>query len=113
MLSKVPGANLDVIAQYQARQLLSVPLLGADGQVLGMFGVLDRLDGTGISREDIRRARALSAQVSVVFEVARNLHLSELHRRRSDILIELAREIDGSLQAAGFLPPVLSRDRRP
>src|SRR6266853_2893858 len=42
---KTPGANLDVISQYQVRQLLSVPLLGADGQVLGMCAVLDRLDG--------------------------------------------------------------------
>ena len=39
-----------------------------------MFGVLDRLDNTGISQEDIRRARALAAQVSVVLEVAHNLH---------------------------------------
>ena len=59
-----------------------------------MFGVLDRLDGTGISQEDIRRARALSSQVAVVVEVARNMHLSEQHRRRAEALIELAREMD-------------------
>ena len=51
--------------------------MGTTGQVLGMFGVLDRLDGTGISQEDIRRARALSNQAAVALEVARNLHLSE------------------------------------
>jgi PAS domain S-box-containing protein len=108
-VSKMPGANLEMIAQYQARQLLSVPLLGADGRVLGMFGVLDRLDGTGISREDIRRARALAAQVSVVLEVAHNLHQSELNRKRSDILLQLAREIDGVLHLSDFARKFVER----
>src|SRR5271155_5253584 len=97
-LRQVAGANLEVIAQHQAKQLLAVPLLGADGSVLGMFGVLDRLDGTGISQQDIRRARALAAQVAVVLEVAHNLHLAEQHRRRSQALTKLAREIDGLLR---------------
>ncbi|MGA2374123.1 MAG: PAS domain S-box protein [Candidatus Sulfotelmatobacter sp.] len=97
-LRQVAGVNLEVIAQHQAKQLLAVPLLGADGCVLGMFGVLDRLDGTGVSQEDIRRARALAAQVAVVLEVAHNLHLAEQHRRRSQALTKLAREIDGLLR---------------
>ena len=101
-LDQEPGANLPVIRLYQARQLLAVPLLSANGSLLGMFGVLDRLDNTGISREDIRRARALAAQVSVVLEVAHNLHQSELNRRRSDVLIQLAREIDGLLRLPDF-----------
>jgi len=95
---QLAGANLEVLAQYEARQLLAVPLLGADGKVLGMFGVLDRLDETGISQQDIRRARALAAQVSVVLEVAHNLHQSERHRKRSEALTQLAREIDGLLR---------------
>ncbi|HEY6337722.1 MAG TPA: PAS domain-containing protein [Candidatus Sulfotelmatobacter sp.] len=100
--STTPGANLDVILKYQVRQFLVVPLLGADGEVLGMFAVLDRLDGTGISQEDIRRARALGNQVAVVLEVARNLDLSEQHRRRAEALIELAREINGVLRLSDF-----------
>jgi PAS domain S-box-containing protein len=100
--SRVPGIDLDVLAKYQVRQFLAVPLLGGNGQVLGMFGVLDRQDGTGISQEDIRRARALSNQAAVVLEVARNLHLSEQHRRRAEALIDLAREIDGALRLPEF-----------
>jgi len=99
---KVPGANLEVISQYQVRQLLAVPLLGANGQVLGMCAVLDRLDGTGISQQDIRRARALAAQVSVVLEVAHNLHQSEQQRRRAEALTQLARDIDGLLRLPDF-----------
>ncbi len=108
-LTQLAGANLEVLAQYQARQLLAVPLLGADGKVLGMFGVLDRLDNTGISQQDIRRARALAAQVSVVLEVAHNLHQSEQHRKRSEALTQLAREIDGLLRLPDFAGKFVER----
>jgi len=107
--SRTPGANLDIVAKYQVHQFLAVPLLGTSGQVLGMFGVLDRLDGTGISQEDIRRARALSNQAAVALEAARNLHLSEQHRRRAEALIELAREIDGALRLSEFARRFVSR----
>ena len=100
--SRVPGANAEVVAKYKVHQFLAVPLLGASGKLLGMFGLLDRLDGTGISPEDIRRARALSNQAAVVLEVASNLHMSEQHRRRAEALIELARDIDGSLRLPEF-----------
>ena len=108
-LTQVAGANLEALAQYQAKQLLAVPLLGADGKVLGMFGVLDRLDNTGISQADIRRARALAAQVSVVLEVAHNLHQSERHRKRSEALTQLAREIDGLLRLPDLAGKFLDR----
>jgi two-component system NtrC family sensor kinase len=108
-VSKEPGADSQIASKYEAHQLLAVPLLGADGSLLGMFGVLDRLDETGISREDIRRAKALAAQVSVVLEVAHNLHQSELNRRRSDVLIQLAREIDGLLHLPDFAHKFLDR----
>lgn len=100
--SRTPEANLEAVAKYAVHQFLAVPLLGSNGQVLGMFGVLDRLDGTGISQEDIRRARALSNQAAVALEVASNLHLSEKHRRRAEALIELARQIDGTLRLPEF-----------
>jgi two-component system NtrC family sensor kinase len=108
-LTQLAGVNLEVLAQHQAKQLLAVPLLGADGKVLGMFGVLDRLDSTGISQQDIRRARALAAQVSVVLEVAHNLHQSERHRKRSEALTQLAREIDGLLSLPDFAGKFVER----
>ncbi|HEV2688433.1 MAG TPA: GAF domain-containing protein, partial [Bryobacteraceae bacterium] len=100
--SRTPGINQDAVTKYKIRQFLAVPLLGTSGRLLGMFGVLDRLDGLGISQEDIRRARALSNQAAVVLEVASNLHLSQQHRRRAEALIELAREIDGTLHLPEF-----------
>jgi PAS domain S-box-containing protein len=100
--SRTPGVNLEVVTKYKVHQFLAVPLLGTSGRVLGMFGVLDRLDGTGISQEDIRRARALSNQAAAVLEVASSLHLSEQHRRRAEAVMELAREIDGVLHLPEF-----------
>ncbi len=93
--SKTPGVNLDVVAKYKVRQILAVPLLGAKGLVFGMFGVLDRLDGTGISQEDVRRAKALANQAALLLEVTNKLHLSELQRRRSEVLMELATQLNG------------------
>jgi PAS domain S-box-containing protein len=101
-VSSVAGVNPDVVVRFKLKQILAVPLLGTSGELLGMFGVLDRLDGSGISHEDIRRARSLSNQVAVVLEVAHNLHLSQQHRRRAEALIELAREIDGTLLLPEF-----------
>ncbi len=106
---RTPGINVDVITKYKVRQFLVVPLLGTNGRVLGMFGVLDRLDGTGISPEDIRRARALSNHAAVMLEMARNLHLSEQHRRRAEALVELAREMDGALRLPEFAKRFVSR----
>ena len=107
--SRTPGANLEFVTKYKVHQFLAVPLMGTSGRVLGMFGVLDRLDGTGISQVDIRRARALSNQAAVMLEVARNLHSSEQHRRRAEALIELAREIDGALRLPEFSRRFLGR----
>ena len=107
--TRIPGINLDALSRFQVRQFLGVPLLGASGQVLGMFGVLDRLNGAGISPEDIRRARALSNQAAVALEVARNLHLSEQHRRRAEVLTELAREINGALRLPEFARRFMGR----
>ncbi len=106
---RTPGTNIEILSKYNVRQFLAVPLQGAKGQLLGMFGVLDRIDGTGISQEDIRRARALSNQVSVMLEAAGNLHVSEQHRRRAEALIETAREIDGALQLPEFASRLVRR----
>ena len=100
--TKLPGSNLSISSTFPIGQILAVPLLGADSEVLGMFAVLDRLDLAGISSEDIRRARALAAQVAVALEVTRNLHLSEQHRRRAEALMGLALELGNLLHVPDF-----------
>jgi PAS domain S-box-containing protein len=96
--AEVPGADLELIEKFKVRQLLAVPLLGTDSQVLGMLGVLDRINGADISQEDIRRARALAAQVAIALEVTRNLHLAEQHRLRAESLMGLALELNSLMK---------------
>jgi PAS domain S-box-containing protein len=100
--SHIPGANHDAIARFNIKQLLAVPLLGADGNVMGMFAVLDRLGQSGITQEDIRRARALAGQVAVALEVMRNLHRSEEHRKRAEALMGLALELGSVVHLPDF-----------
>ncbi|MFY9905836.1 MAG: PAS domain S-box protein [Terriglobales bacterium] len=101
--AKTPGANLDFVAAFQIRQLLAVPLLGSTGEVLGMFGVLDRIGPGPINDEDVRRARALAAQVAIALELTRNLHQSEEHRRRAETLVTLALELNTVLHLPEFM----------
>ncbi len=98
----LPGANRQLLKDFNVRQLLAVPLLGTNGQLLGIFGVLDRVDQGAISKEDIRRAQALAAQVTVALEVSRNLLLSERHSNRAESLTSLALEVSSLLRGPEF-----------
>jgi PAS domain S-box-containing protein len=92
----VPGINRDLAAAHKVKQYLAIPLIGSNGRSLGMFGVLDRLDGQPISAEDVQRGQALAAQVGLVLEAAQNLHLAEQHRRRAEDLMSLALDLNSS-----------------
>jgi len=101
--SATPGANLDFVAAFKIRQLLAVPLLGSNGDVLGMFGLLDRIEAGPINDEDVRRARALAAQIAIALELTRNLHQSEEHRRRAEALVTIALELNTALHLPDFM----------
>jgi PAS domain S-box-containing protein len=105
-----PCADPEIASAFHAeQQVLTVPLLGTDARVLGMFGGLDRLDRAGISQEDIRRAQVLAAQVAVALEVTRNLDLSERHRRRAESLMGLALELNSLLRLPEFAKGFVGR----
>jgi PAS domain S-box-containing protein len=103
------GVDLDLLAKFNVRQVLAVPLLASAGTVMGMFAVLDRMDQTGISQSDIRSARALAAQVAVALESTRNLHLLEQHRRRAESLMGLALELNSQLRLPQFAQSFVTR----
>ena len=107
--TKLPGARQEILAEFKVRQLLAVPLLGTAGEPLGMFGVLDRLEKDQISQEDIRRAQALAAQVTVALEVSRNLRISEQHRHRAESLTSLALEMNSLLRGPEFAHKFVER----
>ncbi len=101
--AKVPGADLDFVAAFRIRQFLAVPLLGSNGDVLGTLGVLDRIEPEPIGDEDVRRARALAAQVAIALELTRNLHQSEENRRRAEALVAIALELNAVLHLPEFM----------
>ena len=107
--ARLPGVNQQILADFNVRQFLAVPLLGTNGQLLGMFGVLDRLDQGAIAKEDIRRAQALAAQVTVALEVNRNLVVSEQHRNRAESLTSLALEMNSLLRGPKFAARFVER----
>lgn len=98
----VPGANMDFVSRFKVRQLLAVPLLGSTGEVLGMFGMLDRLPMCAIQQEDVRRAQALAAQAAIALELTHNLHRSEQHRKHAEALVGLALELNTVLHLPAF-----------
>jgi two-component system NtrC family sensor kinase len=108
-LPSIPGANADRIASFNLKQFLAVPLLDTHGNVLGMFGVLDRLDHVGISQEDIRRAKVLASQAAVALQVTRSLDSSQQHRLRSESLIKLALEVSSLQPLRTFAPNFAQR----
>ena len=101
--SKTPGMDPEFMERFKVRQLLTVPLLGSNGDVLGMFGVLDRINPGPINAEDVRRARALAAQAAIALELTHNLHQSEQHRRRAEALVALALEMNTVLHLPEFM----------
>jgi PAS domain S-box-containing protein len=109
--SKEPGARLEFVTSFRIKQLLAVPLLGSNGDVLGMFGVLDRVEPGQITDEDVRRARALAAQVAIALELTRNLHQSEQHRRRAEALVTIALELNTVLHLPEFMRNFALRTR--
>jgi len=100
--STTPGANQEFVSAFQVKQLLVVPLLGSGGEVLGVFGVLDRAAPGPINEEDVSRARALAAQVAIALELTRNLHDAEQHRRRAETLVALSLELNTVLNVPEF-----------
>jgi len=107
--SALPDANLDSITPLSIKQLLALPLLETDGTVMGMFGMLDRSDAGGIAPEDMRRARALAAQLVVALRVRRNLERSEEERKRAESLMGLALELGTVVQLPDFNRRLVAR----
>ena len=101
--SQVPGIHQEFVVAFKLKAFLAVPLLGSGGEVLGTFGVLDRIEPGPIDDEDVRRARALAAQVAIALELTRNLHEAEQHRRRAEALVALAVELTTVLDLPAFM----------
>src|SRR5882724_10828167 len=99
--------------ESRLRQFVGVPLVSGEGRPLGVLGLMDKKTtdkratdkkGPGqITPDDIRRARALGAEVAVALEAAHNLQLSEQHRKRTEDLMEMALDLGSALRLPDFV----------
>ena len=101
-LAAVPGVDMSSAAHLGVKQILAVPLVGANSALLGVFGVLDRRDGAGIGPDDVDRAKALAAQIAVALDATHHLNISEQHRARAEDLMTLAVELGSLLHVTEF-----------
>jgi len=108
-VKKESGIDPTLLQQFRVDQLFALPLIGSDGECLGILGLLDRLEGKRISTEDIGRAKALAAQATVALESARNLGVSERHRNRAETLVSFALDLGASVELEDLVRKFSSR----
>src|ERR1700742_3543617 len=102
---QLPAAEKAQLLRWEAnpRQYLGMPLLTNDGRPLGVLGLADKKNRARITPEDVRRARALAAELTVALESADNLQLSDQHRRRTEDLMEMALDLGSALRLPDFV----------
>lgn len=109
---------VDVKSGYRTRSILSVPMLGALGGLVGVLQVLNKQDGP-FTHADEELLLALSSQAAVAIENARLYHSlvsqnQELQRARRDLErrqreLNALYEVEKELSAALDLDDLLSR----
>ncbi len=108
----------DLKSGYRTRSILSVPMTGAQGSLVGVLQVLNKADGA-FTRSDEELMLALSSQAAIAIENARLYHSivtqnRELQRARRDLErrtreLNALYEVEKELSAALDLDDLLSR----
>ena len=86
----------DARSGYVTRQLLTAPIQGRDGRVVGVFQLLNKREGS-FDDEDEAFLSALSVHAALAVENAR-LHLSALEKERQDREIRLVQTVQRAYQ---------------
>ena len=81
---------------YRTRQILCAPIRNREGEIVGVFQLLNKREGE-FSREDEDYLAALSVHVALAIENAR-LHASALEKERYDREVRLAQSVQRQLQ---------------
>jgi Nif-specific regulatory protein len=95
--------GVDDNSGYRTRNLLALPLAGADGEIIGAFEILNKRAGA-YTAEDTEIARSLAANAALAIQNAQMI--GELRRHRETLEAEnrnLLREIGGRLPAQSLL----------
>ena len=113
---------VDLKSGYRTRSLLSVPMLGALGGLVGVVQVLNKQDGP-FTRPDEELLVALASQAAIAIENARLYHSlvsqnQELSRARRDLerrqrelnaLYEVEKELSAALDLGDLLSRILAQ----
>ncbi len=109
---------VDVKSGYRTRSILSVPMIGALGGMVGVLQVLNKSNGP-FTRSDEELMLALSAQAAIAIENARLYHslvaqnqelsLARRHLERRTRELNALYEVEKELSAALDLDDLLSR----
>ena len=110
--------SVDTKTGYRTRSILSVPMLGAPGNLVGVLQVLNKQDGP-FTHADEELLSALASQAAIAIENARLYHSlleqnQELSRARRDLErrtreLNALYEVEKELSAALDLDDLLSR----
>ncbi len=95
--------GVDEDTGYRTRNVLALPLIGADGEIIGAFEILNKRQGT-YTTEDAEIALSLGANAALAIQNAQMI--GELRRHRATLEAEnrnLLREIGGRLPAQSLL----------
>ncbi|HEV7553996.1 MAG TPA: GAF domain-containing protein [Kofleriaceae bacterium] len=114
--------SFDLKSGYRTRSILSVPMLGALGQLVGVLQVLNKHDGP-FTTPDEELMTALASQAAIAIEnarlyhsiVAQNHQLSRARRdlerrtRELDALYEVEKELSAALDLDDLLSRILAQ----
>lgn len=114
--------SVDLKSGYRTRSILSVPMLGALGGLVGVLQVLNKSDGP-FTQPDEELSMALGSQAAIAIENARLYHSlvsqnQELQRARRDLerrtrelnaLYEVEKELSAALDLDDLLARILDK----
>lgn len=94
---------------FRSRSILCVPLIGVNGNLLGVLQVLNKSAGGGFDQKDESLLEAFASHASVALERAKLTEIA-MEKQRIDEALKLAREIQMSMLPTSF-PPFADRNR--
>ena len=99
----VPEKAQLLLWEPQAQQYTGIPLLASDGGPLGILGLVNKKTPASITRDDVLKAKILSAGAAMALESGRNVRISEHHKKRAEDLMEMALDLGSALRLPDFV----------
>jgi sigma-B regulation protein RsbU (phosphoserine phosphatase) len=95
--------DFDKQTNYRTRSVLCLPLLNADGKLIGVIQTLNKKNGEAFNKEDESLLEALAAHIVVALERARLIE-AYVEKQRMEETLKLAHDIQMSMVPKIFPP---------